>query len=535
MSVLKYYNTNTSTWEPASLGDQGATGATGPSGATGATGPTGSTGIAGATGVGAGSITAVASGTLPNGAAVVVNSDGTVSVGSATSSSTISTINVSQGPSPNVYSYYGVISGVYGIKDNIFVIFYISTGYYVSAIAGKISGTTITWGTPATLYSSSQVSATINTGLSAAYDYVNNRYYVIWRDQSSAFANTTTCLVSSLLVISSVTTTGNDWTNGQQYPVGYSLIISSTVNGSKPQAFVCWTDNSTSYCAINAGTVNSNSITWGTLTNLSPTSATARSNPTFGPNSATVAWIYRNNSNQPYVAIATLNGTSITTVGTGVQLDTKANSTSPAAIGYSETLNKYFAMWGATAYNTSWGAVITVSGTTPSIGTVTQLGYTASAYDGYYCVQEYKLTGDFYIGSDGYINLITISGTTFTASSLQSFPVYTSFTHSSMFFYDYANFAWVFPTVNSSSYPQVSFVTSYNSNVGTNFIGFANASYTNGQTATINTIGSLNTGQSGLTAGTGYYVAPNGSLNSLATTQPWAGVALSATTILVKG
>jgi len=44
MSVLKYYNTNTSTWDPASLGDQGATGATGPSGATGATGPAGATG-----------------------------------------------------------------------------------------------------------------------------------------------------------------------------------------------------------------------------------------------------------------------------------------------------------------------------------------------------------------------------------------------------------------------------------------------------------------------------------------------------------
>ena len=47
MSVLKYYNTNTSTWDPASLGDQGATGATGPSGETG---PTGATGLTGATG-----------------------------------------------------------------------------------------------------------------------------------------------------------------------------------------------------------------------------------------------------------------------------------------------------------------------------------------------------------------------------------------------------------------------------------------------------------------------------------------------------
>ena len=54
MSVLKYYNTNTSTWDPASLGDQGATGATGPSGATGPVAATGATGLTGATGATAG-------------------------------------------------------------------------------------------------------------------------------------------------------------------------------------------------------------------------------------------------------------------------------------------------------------------------------------------------------------------------------------------------------------------------------------------------------------------------------------------------
>jgi len=55
MSVLKYYNTTTSQWVPASLGNQGTTGATGATGlgATGATGTIGSTGATGATGLGA--------------------------------------------------------------------------------------------------------------------------------------------------------------------------------------------------------------------------------------------------------------------------------------------------------------------------------------------------------------------------------------------------------------------------------------------------------------------------------------------------
>jgi hypothetical protein len=75
MSVLKYYNTNTSTWDPASLGNQGATGATGytgatGSGATGATGPVGATGSSASSGlvkISSGSFSAVSSTTITSG------------------------------------------------------------------------------------------------------------------------------------------------------------------------------------------------------------------------------------------------------------------------------------------------------------------------------------------------------------------------------------------------------------------------------------------------------------------------------------
>ena len=49
MPTLKYYNETTSQWEPAIVGEQGATGATGPAG-TGSTGATGASGVQGATG-----------------------------------------------------------------------------------------------------------------------------------------------------------------------------------------------------------------------------------------------------------------------------------------------------------------------------------------------------------------------------------------------------------------------------------------------------------------------------------------------------
>ena len=48
---------------------------------------------------------------------------------------------------------------------------------------------------------------------------------------------------------------------------------------------------------------------------------------------------------------------------------------------------------------------------------------------------------------------------------------------------------------------------------GDNYIGFSDAAYTNGQTATIKIVGNVTTGQVGLTTGNKYYIRGDGSLN----------------------
>ena len=71
-----------------------------------------------------------------------------------------------------------------------------------------------------------------------------------------------------------------------------------------------------------------------------------------------------------------------------------------------------------------------------------------------------------------------------------------------------------------------------------NVIGAANGAYTNGQTATIQTIGAVNTGQAGLTPGSPRYIWADGTLNSipdpLLTFSVLAGTALTTTSIIVK-
>jgi hypothetical protein len=67
-----------------------------------------------------------------------------------------------------------------------------------------------------------------------------------------------------------------------------------------------------------------------------------------------------------------------------------------------------------------------------------------------------------------------------------------------------------------------------------NFVGFCDANYANGTTATVKNIGSVTTTQSGLTPGTIYYVG-YGTVVTTPNTGVVAGVAISATNLLIKG
>ena len=77
-------------------------------------------------------------------------------------------------------------------------------------------------------------------------------------------------------------------------------------------------------------------------------------------------------------------------------------------------------------------------------------------------------------------------------------------------------------------------------NIGTNltsenFIGFSDAAYTNGQTAKIQIVSSVDDAQTGLTTGSQFYVQNDGSLGTTADTPSvFAGTALSGTEISIK-
>ena len=88
---------------------------------------------------------------------------------------------------------------------------------------------------------------------------------------------------------------------------------------------------------------------------------------------------------------------------------------------------------------------------------------------------------------------------------------------------------------DSNKINHVGFLTTNVTNLNTKVIGFADAAYTNGQTATIK-VNSNTTTQSSLTPGTEYYVQGDASLgtsaDSAATVK--AGIALTSTNLLIR-
>ena len=79
-----------------------------------------------------------------------------------------------------------------------------------------------------------------------------------------------------------------------------------------------------------------------------------------------------------------------------------------------------------------------------------------------------------------------------------------------------------------------------NNDGGSNYVGYSDAAYTNGQTVNVKAVGTVVSGQVGLTTGSKYYAQGDGGLvsfidNNLPTpSAPVAGVAIDSTKLLIK-
>ena len=469
-------------------------------------------------------ITAVASGTLPNGKAVVVNSDGTVSAIVETP------INQAIG-SPSVFESGSTLWGfsAFDSNSNKIVIAYRDTGNAnrPKAVVGTVSGTSISFGTPVTIANNAQY-----VPMPIAFDSNSNKIVVYYSNSS----NQPTAKVG--------TVSGTSISFG-----GAATIDSGTTYSDASMAFdsssnkivVAYKKSSAAYCKV--GTVSDTTISFGSAVQFDSGVAYEPA-MTFDSNSNKIVIVYgdANNARDGTAIVGTVSGTSIS-FGTSVVFEN--SDTREPHVAFDSITNKIIVVYRDTG-NSNYGTAIvgTVSGTTISFGTPAVF---ESASTSIPCVAFDPIANKFVIAyaDAGNSSRGTVITGTITGTSL-SFDSPSVFSGTSTVIMGSATYD------SNSSKVVLNYTDSNNSVRGTsvvyqpayattnltaeNFIGFTDGAAADTGTARVQIGSGINTAQSSLTAGQQYFVQTDGTLGlTAADPSVIAGTAISATEIIVKG
>ena len=487
-------------------------------------------------GGGGGSFEAVASGSLSDGSTVVLNSDGTVSV--------VAEEGFTAGPgTPSVFKsdsgQIASVSATFDSANNKVVIAYQDQGNsnYGTAVVGTVSGTSISFGSPVVFESAKAdyISATFDSNLNKvviAYRDWGNSYYgtavvgtvsgtsisfgtpVVFESANIFYASATFDSNSNKVVIAyadagnsyygtSVVGTVSGTSISFETPVVFNSAnsgsLSTTFDSANNKVVIAYRDSGNSnYGTAIVGTVSGTSISFGTPAVFDSTSSYEISS-TFDSNSNKVVIVYRDRTNSHNVmsVVATVTGTNIS-VGTPVVIESAGNESLFPSVTFDSANNKVVVTYrGNQSITNSAGTVVvgTVSGTSIS----------------------FESSSLFHNGFTNYI------AATFDSNSNKVVIGYFSSTYSNGVT-SYYGTAVVYQTVN---------VTTTNL-TAENYAGIADAAYADAATATIQTAGSVDDAQSGLTPGQAYYVQPNGTLGlTPGTPSVFAGTAVSATKLLI--
>jgi len=472
---------------------------------------------------------ATASGSLANGDMVIVNADGTVSV-------VAEAIGPSVVGSPTVYnsalSRYNNIT--YDSSNNKVVIIYRdgdSTAYGM-AIVGTVSGSSISFGTPVVFESSS---VSMETG-AVTFDSSNNKVVVAFRriSDQKGYARVLTISGTSISV-------GADTQFVNALPTNVSTIFDS--NSNKVVIFFS-NNSSSSYGTYVVGTVSGTSINFGSA-NIFNAANTRELAATFDSFNNKVIVVYRDNGNSEYgtALVGDVSGTSIgfassVVFNTGTSNDMSATFDSfnnKVVISYSDEPDGYKGKC----------IVGTVSGLSISFGSPvvfeTNSAYhqTAITFDSVNNKIILAWRQDISAVYKSFVAVGTVSGTSISFDTPIIFV--NGYTQNSTITYDSNAQAavLVYMDVTNSNYGTatvIQAVTTSTNLTTENFIGVSDAAYSDGSTAKIQLVGSVDDAQSGLTAGQTYYVQGDNTLSETpANPSVVAGTAVSATKLIVKG
>ena len=480
------------------------------------------------------SVTGIASGALHNGATVVLFADGKVGIVTETGSS-----DPSKGTEATFESAStGVIAAAYVPDRSAVVVVYRDEGNsdYATYCVGTVdsSDNSITFGTPASWYSAG-VRGT-RKGMAIAYDTNADRVIIFWSNASSS---------NELRYV--VATVGTDRTlnlgSTSQLDSGNTEHIDCTFDSTNNKVIVCY-QRASSGGRYAVGTVSTtdNTATFGSTTSFESGNVNWVS-PVFHATQGTVVITYADDSDsgKGKAVCGQVSGTTLT-LGSIVEFNSGGNTQiiSSAYDSANERIVTFYKDQGNSDASTAIVGIVTttaISFGSEVVWSSLELNYSTAHFNSSSgnVILGYKNATD---NSTEY-QKFTVSGmgVTTTGSAFELDSNYGNYIDS---VYDSGNSRDVFfyrDNGNSNYGVAVAAqATSSSTNLTTeNFLGFSDAAYTNGQTATIQVVGAVDDAQSGLTTARKHYVQSDGTLALTADTPSVeAGIALSDTEILIR-
>ena len=465
----------------------------------------------------------VADGAISSGAPVVLNSDGKISPISATANP--ASFGSAQEFTSNAATW---ITSCFHAASGNMVVVYLDSGTTMYAVAGTVSGETITWGTPAQMYAAPVTIKKIvydsqEEVVVLFYRDVYNGNYGTYRTGSVSGTgataaiswNTATAWYSGNMQAVDVVAMGGGagvlmLSNASSYTVGHRWQLASggatlTIQGytsfsvyATSARWAMTEDTSTGKIIIILGAASTAYGIVGTVTSGSPY-FTISSGST----------LYSGYISQPFVTYDVAANKSLFGYFTGYGLKARVGTVDAAAGTISF----------GTEVTTSFTNIVQPTAVYDTTASVTAISF-QNANNSSYCDQIYG----------------TISGTdvTFTAATTILSKALSSSQNTSTVYESVAK--KIVTSINNNTDTSGDSVVSNPAGTNltsTNLLGIASGAISDTATGTINTWGSRNEVQSSLTVGTDYYVQTDGTITT-ATGGQLIGKAITATQINIK-
>ncbi len=378
--------------------------------------------------------------------------------------------------------------------------------------------------------------------ISSCYDTTNNKCFVVFHDNT--YSDNARCIVGTM------NASGTNGWMGWGTPVDVSSghggdYVYSCYDSTNNKIIVTYHNRNNNYLQARVGAISGNSITFGSI--LTVTTDNSRNTACVhdvSANKILITWENVTQSQKMYGVVGTISGNSMTF---GTIQDLNDGSTGQdlyTSMCYDPDGQQTLALYKGSS-SVPHARVFKISGTTITGYTKAQVyGGASSHYNINYDTQDNRAIVFYEAQSNSQaprVVPITISGTSLSVGSF--LEPRTNSGESTNGAVDNKGNALVCYRANAGHCRKVLVSTiAGNIALADQYVGFADTSYTNGQTVTIRTVGNTTDNLSGLTTSTRYYVQGDGTINtswdsvnfsSFASNTPVAGRAINATTLQI--